>query len=112
MENQNLKLSKKLETIYNLKTAEARWAGGNNAFSVNIIKGLKSPIFEFSTYKEWSDNSKWSGLSCNFKLSISKNMTFEVIGGLITIRKKNTNACWWLKQGRGFEAKIIEGYIY
>jgi len=110
--NVEKKLSEKLENIYPLKIAEGRWAGGNNNFNVILDTACTSPKFSVNSYREYSSNGKWSGNSCSFRLTIAPSMNFSLIGGLLTVKKKNSNTVWWFQQSRGFEVKLIEGYLY
>lgn len=109
------KLAPKFEEaiLKNYRKAEGRWAGGNN--SVSVVAKESVSVYS-NTYKEYSSNGKWSGLSLGIHVAPGLRHDLPVVvDGLVNLYSRivepGVYAADWIMQGRGLELRSESGYI-
>lgn len=100
------------------RVSTSHWAGGNHTTNIKIGLPAASGLSETA----WSGNGKWSGKNSIHNITVKNNWLrnvyknkIAVIAGLITVDAKKLKnrvfAATWIEQGRGFDLKLVSGYI-
>lgn len=106
--------------LANYRQATARWAGGNT----DVVVSTGSPHAYGHSYREWSTNGKWSGLSVRYHVTVSPTWRSSVqragladAGGMLTTHAEPLAggagafiACW-VVQTRGLDIRAESGVI-
>ncbi len=114
-------INEQIEPLYkqNYRVSVSSWAGGKNDIEINLSH---QPKIDVRVYREWSKNGKWSGNSLKVTINIDpdwldtvKNEGLASCHGLITTHATKLSdteykACW-LERSRGFDVKVIHGFI-
>lgn len=111
------RLAKHLAEHWPYRRSESAWAGGGH--SVKVTLGPE-PGADGGSERAWSRNGKWSGTNSYANLCITQRCydalgTDLLIGGLVTLDCEavapREYAAAWAEQGRGFELKVVRGWI-
>lgn len=106
-----------LANAWPYRCSASRWAGGEHWVDVEIGN---TPHAIGVSKRVWSSNGKWSGTnsSANLRITPACYDAFGsnlVIGGLVTLGCEQVGVreyrATWAAQGKGFELKVVEGWI-
>jgi len=106
------------------RTPGAKWAGGNQRVEVQF--GAPSVVTE--TFREWSKNGKWSGMSCRQTITVPmgwiatvKDRGLAIVEGCLTLSvtpiacdsaTEECVAATWIEQAAGVSLRAGSGVIY
>ena len=105
----------------NYRIANSKWAGGDTEVE---IKFNPTPRADSQSTKVWSRNGKWSGTNVEFHFNIQPHWRRDILGvpglasagGLLTTHatkiEENLWQASWVRQGRGYDVSIENGYIF
>lgn len=99
------------------RVAQSRWAGGDHSTSISFADSPEVCAASGSSERAWSANGKWSGKNSQHEFKISRRLPLQlaVVGGLVSldaveIAPREYQAVW-AEQARGFDLKIVRGFI-
>ena len=100
-----------------LRRPTSSWAGGEMDLEIIVSK---IPTVDSETTTAWSKNGKWSGNNAKFTIRATQSALrlFPGLigpGELVIVDAKKIQhreySVSWLEQGRGFQLKIVKGFL-
>lgn len=100
------------------KTASSKWAGGDTFYIINFTDEETEVSASGVTETVWSKNGKWSGNNLNVDICAHKSViqldmltTAGVLNLFIERIGNKKYRAKWVEQARGYNLKVVEGYI-
>lgn len=111
------KVRARLQRNWPYRQSQSGWAGGEHSVKVEVSD---KPDARGWSERAWSHNGKWSGTNSFAHLVLTRRCLAEfkvhvVVGGLVTLDCERVGPreyrATWAEQARGFELKVVEGWI-